>query len=187
MTQILTKKMTREAYLEFERNSEERYEFVNGELVEVEVAKAIHEILVNTIGALLFIALRATKYQPLNSNVKIAIDALGNYRYADVSVVEKETLALESDIISNPVIIVEVLSDSTENLDRTKKFEEYQTLASLKEYAMVSTEKAQVEIYRRNNRTEWTYQVLQNKTDTVQLKSIDVEMSVAEIYERTTL
>ena len=187
MAQVLTKKMTREAYLEFERNSEERYEFVNGELVEVEVAKAIHEILVNTIGALLFIALRGTKYQPLNSNVKIAIDAKGNYRYADVSVVEKETIALDSDMLSNPEVIIEVLSDSTENLDRTKKFEEYQTLESLKEYVLVSTEKAQVEIYRRNNRTEWTYQVLQNKTDIVQLQSIGIEMSVAEIYERTNL
>lgn len=52
---------------------------------------------------------------------------------------------------------------------------------------MVSTEKVQVEIYHRNNRTEWTYQVLQNKTDIVQLQSIGVEMSVAEIYERTNL
>ncbi len=187
MTQVLTKKMTREEYLEFERNSEERYEFVNGEPAEVEVAKAIHEILVNTIGSLLFIALRGTKYQPLSSNVKIDINALGNYRYADVSVVPIEELDFESDILGNAIVLFEVSSKSTMNIDRGEKFEDYQTLASLKEYVLVSTEKIQVEIYRRQSRTEWTYQVLQNKSDKLELKSIGVEMSLAEIYERTNL
>ncbi len=187
MTQVLTKKMTREEYLELERKSEERYEFVNGELVEVEVAKAIHEILVNTIGSLLFLALRGTAYQPLNSNVKIAIDAIGNYRYADLSVMKKEMLSLDSDILLDAIVIIEVLSDSTETLDRVTKFKEYQTLPSLKEYVLVSTERAQVELFRRKTRNEWDYVVLDDKAMKLELKSIGVEMTLAEIYDGTKL
>jgi Uma2 family endonuclease len=187
MTQVLTKKMTPEEYLEFERKSEERYEFVNGELVEVEVAKAIHEILVNTIGSLLFLALRGTAYQTLNSNVKIAVDTIGNYRYADLSVVKKEMLTLDSDILLDAIVIIEVLSDSTEMLDRVTKFKEYQTLASLQEYVLVSTERAQVEMFRRKTRNEWDYVILDNKTMKLELKSIGVEMTLAEIYDGTKL
>jgi len=167
MTQVLTKKMTREEYLEFERKSEERYEFANGELVEVEVAKAIHEILVNTIGSLLFLAMRGTAYQTLNSNVKIAVDTIGNYRYADLSVVKKETLKLDSDTLQDAIVIIEVLSDSTEMLDRVKKFREYQTLPSLQEYVLVSTERAQVEIFRRKTRNEWDYVILDDTTEQI--------------------
>jgi Uma2 family endonuclease len=187
MAQLLTKKMTREAYLEFERNSEERYEYVNGELVEVEVAKRLHELLVATITAILFPKLRGTEWNVYSSNLKIDIDAFGNYRFADVSVIRGESSFVEEDITNDATVLFEVLSKSTMNIDKGEKFEEYQTLESLKEYVLVSTEKVQVEIYRRNNRTEWTYQVLQNKADIVQLKSIGVEMSVAEIYERTKL
>ncbi len=187
MTQVLTKKMTREEYLEFERKSEERYEFVNGELVEIEVANRLHELLVATITAILFPKLRGTEWNVYSSNLKIGIDALGNYRFADVSVIRGESSFVEEDITNDATVLFEVLSKSTMNIDKGEKFEEYQTLPSLKEYVLVSSEKVQVEIYRRNNRTEWTYQVLQNKTDIVQLQSIGVEMSVAEIYERTKL
>ncbi|MDW8438705.1 MAG: Uma2 family endonuclease, partial [Chloroherpetonaceae bacterium] len=187
MTQVLTRKMTREEYLEFERHSQERYEYVNGELVEVEVATAIHETLVNAIGALLFFALRGTRYQPLSSNVKIAVDAVGNYRYADVSVVERETLALGSDMLHDAVVIFEVLSPSTAALDRETKFKEYQTLPSLKEYVLVSAEKVQVELFRRRSRNEWDCVVLDDKAMKLELQSVGATLSLADIYEGTKL
>jgi Uma2 family endonuclease len=187
MKQVLTKKMTREAYLEFERKSEERYEFANGELVGVEVAKRIHELLVATITAILFPKLRGTEWNVYSSNLKIGIDALGNYRYADVSVIRGESSFVEEDITNDATVLFEVTSKSTMNVDKGEKFEEYQMLPSLKEYVLVSTEKVQVEVYRRNNQTEWTHLVLQSKSDVLQLQSIGVEMSIAEIYERTNL
>jgi Uma2 family endonuclease len=90
MTQVLTKKMTREEYLEFERNSEERYELVNGELVKRDMSRIIHEILIGNLIVLLN-AFRKS-YCVLPSGVKIDINALGNYRYADVSIVPSENL-----------------------------------------------------------------------------------------------
>jgi Uma2 family endonuclease len=119
--------------------------------------------------------------------LKIGIDALGNYRYADVSVIRGESSFVEEDITNDATVLFEVTSKSTMNVDKGEKFEEYQMLPSLKEYVLVSTEKVQVEVYRRNNQTEWTHLVLQSKSDVLQLQSIGVEMSIAEIYERTNL
>ncbi len=187
MTQVLAKEMTREAYLEFERSSEQRYEFVNGKLVEVEVAKRLHELLVATITAILFPKLRGTEWNVYASNLKIAIDAFGNYRFADVSVIRGEASFVGEDITNDATVLFEILSESTANVDRGEKFAEYQTLPSLEEYVLVSTEKVQVEVYHRDNRTEWTYQVLQNKSDKLQLRGIGVEMTLAEIYERTNM
>ncbi|MFQ3597235.1 MAG: Uma2 family endonuclease [Chloroherpetonaceae bacterium] len=187
MTQVLAKKMTREEYLDFERNSEERYEFVNGELVKREMPRIIHEIIVGNLIVLLNAVLKGKIYRALPSGVKIDINAFGNYRYADVSVVPSENLDFESDILDNAVVLFEVSSKSTMNIDRGEKFEDYQTLASLKEYVLVSTEKVQVELFRRKTKNEWDYMVLNDKTMRLELKSIDAEMSVEEIYDGTKL
>ncbi|MFN3344191.1 MAG: Uma2 family endonuclease [Chloroherpetonaceae bacterium] len=179
--------MTREAYLEFERSSEQRYEFVNGELVEVEVAKRIHELLVATITAILFPKLRGTEWNVYASNLKIAIDALGNYRFADVSVIRGEASFVEDDITNDATVLFEILSESTANVDRGEKFAEYQTLPSLEEYVLVSTEKVQVEVFRRKTKREWDYVILDDKAAKLELKSIGVELLLADIYEGTKL
>ncbi len=187
MTQILTKKMTREAYLEFERKSEERYEFVNGELVKRDMPRIIHEILIGNLIVLLKALLKGKSYCVLPSGVKIDINAFGNYRYADVSIVPSENLDVDSDILNDAVVLFEVSSKSTMNIDKGEKFEEYQTLPSLKEYVLVSTERAQVEMFRRKTRNEWDYVVLDDKAMKLELKSIGVEMTLAEIYDGTKL
>jgi Uma2 family endonuclease len=187
MMEVLTKKMTRDEYLEFERNSEERYEFVNGELVETEVAKRTHELLVATITALLFPKLRGTAWNVYSSNLKIGIDAFGNYRFADVSVIQGEVSFIEEDISNDATVLFEVLSDSTAHKDRGEKFREYQTLESLQEYVIVSTKKVQVEIFRRKSKSEWDHIALVAKTATLSLNSIGVEITLAEIYERTNV
>ena len=187
MAQVLTKKMTREAYLEFERNSEERYEYVNGELVKRDMPRIIHEILIGNLIVLLNALIKGKSHRVLPSGVKIDIDAFGNYRYADVSVVPSENLDFDSDILNDAVVLFEVSSKSTMNIDKGEKFEEYQTLESLKEYVLVATEKVQVEVYRRKSRTEWSYQMLQNKSEMLSLQSIGVEVLLSEIYDGTKL
>jgi Uma2 family endonuclease len=187
MTQVLTKKMTREEYLEFERNSEERYELVNGELVKRDMPRIIHEILIGNLIVLLNAFLKGKSYCVLPSGVKIDINALGNYRYADVSIVPSENLDVDSDILNDAVVLFEVSSKSTMNIDKGEKFEEYQTLLSLKEYVLVSTERAQVEMFRRKTRTEWDYVILDDKAMKLELKSVGVEMTLAEIYDGTKL
>jgi Uma2 family endonuclease len=187
MKQVLTKKMTREAYLEFERKSEERYEFANGELVERDMPKLIHEFIIKNLIVLIGLLLKGKPFAVIPSGVKISIDALGNYRYADVSIVPTENLDFESDILDNVVVLFEVSSETTMNIDKGEKFQEYQTLPSLQEYVLVSTERAQVEIFRRKTRNEWDYVILDDKAMKLELKSVGVEMTLAEIYDGTNL
>ncbi|MFN3638687.1 MAG: Uma2 family endonuclease [Chloroherpetonaceae bacterium] len=179
--------MTREAYLEFERSSEQRYEFVNGELVKRDMPKIIHEIIVGNLIVVLSIALKGKPYRALPSGVKIDIDTVGNLRYADVSVVPMENLDFESDVLNNVVCLFEVSSKSTMNVDRGEKFAEYQTLPSLEEYVLVSTEKVQVEDFGRKTKREWDYVILDDKAAKLELKSIGVELLLADIYEGTKL
>ena len=185
--QVLAKKMTREAYLEFERSSEQRYEFVNGELVKRDMPKIIHEIIVGNLIVMLNVALKGKPYRALPSGVKIDIDTVGNYRYADVSVVPTENLDVESDVLNDVVCLFEVSSKSTMNVDKGEKFQEYQTLASLEDYVIVSTEKARVEVFRRKTKREWDYVILEEKAAKLELQSIGVELSLADIYEGTKL
>ncbi len=187
MTQVLTRKMTREEYLEFDRQSEERYEFVNGELVQCEMPKIIHEIIVGNLIALFAAVLKGSPYRALSSGVKIDIESCGNYRYADVSVVPRENLDLESDILSNAIVLFEVSSKSTVNRDRGEKFDEYQTLPLLQEYVLVSTESIRVEVFRRKARNEWDYIVLEDKSAQLELRSVGATLLLADIYDGTKL
>ncbi|MCS7210570.1 MAG: Uma2 family endonuclease [Chloroherpetonaceae bacterium] len=187
MTQVLTRKMTREEYLEFERHSQERYEYVNGELVKREMPKLKHELIIKNLIVLLEFLLKGKPFTVVPCGMKIDIESFGNYRYADVSVVPRENMDLESDILSNAVVLFEVSSKSTANVDRGEKFDEYQTLPSLREYVLVSAEKVQVELFRRKSRNEWDYVVLDDKAMKLELQSIGATLSLTDIYEGTKL
>ena len=85
--------------------------------------------------------------------------------------------------MKNPVLIVEVLSESTALYDREKKFQAYQSIESFQEYVMVSQEKMQVEVYFKNFDSDfWQYRLYKNSADIILLKSIETEISLEEIY-----
>jgi Uma2 family endonuclease len=184
---VTANKLTKDEYFKLEQDSGSRYEFVNGEMIEVEMAKIIHELLIGNLIVLLGVLLKGKRFLVISSGVKIDIESSGNYRYADVSVVPTESVNFESDTLDNAIVLFEVLSKSTAVKDRTEKFEEYQTLKSLKEYVLVSTDKVQVEIYRRTSGKNWDYITLDSKIVTFELTSIGFKATLGEIYENTPL
>jgi Uma2 family endonuclease len=185
MTQVLTKKLTKEEYFDLEEKSGKRYEFVNGEIIEVEMAKLMHEFLVGNIYALLKIYLRGKDFKAVLSQLKIDIQSQGNYRYADVSVIKNRDVNLQADVTGSPIVLFEVLSKSTESRDRNEKLEEYQSIPSLQEYVLISSEKMKVELYRRKNANEWDYITLNAKAMTLELRSVGFSTTLEEIYEDT--
>jgi len=88
------------------------------------------------------------------------------------------------DTLLNPTVIIEVLSESTEAYDRSKKFELYGALASLKEYVMISSLRVHAERYTREPDGTWNYDGKTKMEDTIDLKSIDCRLSLADLYER---
>ena len=90
----------------------------------------------------------------------------------------------ENDVLLNPVVLIEVLSPSTENYDRGTKFEHYRTIESLADYLLVAQDKIHVEHYVRQSDRAWLFSEFKSAKDKLQIQSINCELSVAEIYEK---
>mgnify|MGYP001232396208 CR=1 FL=1 len=175
-----------EEYLKIEENSLEKYEYHDGEIFMMAGGTIEHSLLSNNVGTSLSNVLRkkSALCKVFNSDAKIAVSER-KFVYADVSVVcgKTETFGTMPHGIKNPVLIVEVLSESTALYDREKKFQAYQSIESFQEYVMVSQEKMQVEVYFKNFDSDfWQYRLYKNSADIILLKSIETEISLEEIY-----
>lgn len=150
---------TYEEYLAFERASETKHEFVAGEIFAMAGGNARHSALAFRIGGALYNALPAgcTAFQ---SDMRLRVLATGRATYPDVSMVcgqvEFDPADPRQTTITNPTLIVEVLSPTTEEVDRGDKWRDYQRIASLREYVLVSQE-PRIEVYRRRSSGDWDY------------------------------
>lgn len=175
-----------EEYLEIEEKSLEKMEYHDGEIFAMAGGSIEHGLLTNNVGTALSNALRK-KGKPCrtySSDVKIAISER-KFLYPDASVVcgKVETFPNMPQGIKNPLLLVEVLSDSTENYDRGSKFQAYQQLDSLQEYLLISQDKVLVEVFfKPKNTAFWYYQAYKNLNEIIELKSIEVEISLQDIY-----
>lgn len=185
MTALPKKKFTLEEYLELDYNAEGRFEYFDGEVVEMSGGSPEHSLLGNRIGRLLGNQLDAKGCLVYSSDVKIKVPALPPYRYADVSALCGQPVyeALgKQRLLVNPVLIVEVLSPSTEKYDRDIKFKAYKSIESLREYLLVSQEEKFVVLYSKYNEKFW-FQSEYVSGETLKLESVDCELSVDEIYQ----
>jgi Uma2 family endonuclease len=169
-----------EDYLQGELVSDIKYEYVNGEVYAMAGAKRAHNIISMNLSGLLHQHLRGTPCQAYGSDMKVGIlTATDDYfYYPDLQVsCEKNANPLYNQ---QPKLIIEILSDSTERIDRAEKFRDYRKLASLEEYVLVAQDTPRVEIYRRAENWEL---VLFTQADTFYLNSIDLSLKVPEVYE----
>jgi len=186
MSALPEKRWTVEEYLAFERASEERHEFINGQIYLMSGASRKHNLIVFNLALALGNQLRGKGCETYLNEMRVKIPSTNNYTYPDVTIVCGEDAELEDDefdTLLNPILIVEVLSPSTENYDRGKKFQSYRTLASLREYVLVSQDKQQIEHYIRQDDGQW---LLSDTTDIdaiVTLPSINCTLKLADVYE----
>jgi len=177
--------MTLEEYLEFDYNAEGRYEYFDGEVFEKSGGSPEHSLLGNRIGRLLGNKIEPKGCFVYNSEVQIKVPSMPPYRYADVSALcgkpVYEDLGKQR-LLVNPVLIVEVLSPSTEGYDRDLKFKEYKSIESLRHYLLVSQEIKFVTLYTRHREKFW-FQSEYVESEILKLESLDCELSVDEIYQ----
>ncbi len=173
-------KISIEDYLQGELVSDIKYEYVNGEVYAMAGAKRPHNIVSMNLSVLVGGHLRGTPCQAYNSDMKVGIltDSDDYFYYPDLHVsCEKNANELYNQ---QPKLIIEILSDSTERIDRAEKFRDYRKLASLEEYVLVAQDTPRVEIYRRAENWELN---LFFENDCFCLNSIDLSLQVAEVYE----
>jgi len=181
--------MTLDKYREMEETAEERHEYRNGEIITMPGGSPAHSRIAVDITTFLNLALRETNFQTYNGDLRIWIPNFNHGTYPDVLVIdgEPEFNGDRTDEILNPLLIVEVLSPSTEAYDRGEKFRKYRSLPSFREYLLVSQTEPYIEQYHKldnNDNDRWLWQVCDRLDQSIFLHSLNVEIPTAEIYRR---
>lgn len=179
-------RMTEAEYLEFERSSEIKHEFINGEVFAMAGATWEHNRIFSAIFVSLSAQLRDKQCRVNPSDQRIKVTAKGiYYTYADISVVcgEPKFASNEFDSLVNPIVIIEILSKSSEAYDRGDKFQLYRQIESLQEYVLVSQTKPSIEGYTRQENGKWELDDVAGLDATFDIASIGCTLALAEVYE----
>ena len=186
MTSFPKTRMTEAEYLAFERKSREKHAFYRGEIFAMAGASREHNLISLNIGAELRQQLKDRRCEAYVGDLRVRIDQLGLHTYPDVVVVcgEPEFLDAEVDTLLNPVLLIEVLSESTEDYDRGMKFKQYRQIPSLKEYLVVSQTEPLVEQYVRRGDTYWELGEVRGLDQKLTLSSVGCELPFSEIFAK---
>jgi Uma2 family endonuclease len=178
--------ITPEEYLRLEREAPYKSEYYNGEMFAMAGGSPTHSVLTASVIGALTSLLRGKRCAPYDSNLRVFIPGTGLYTYPDISVIcgPLELVPGHEDMIVNPTLLVEVLSDSTEAYDRGQKFMHYRALPAFAEYVLVSQREPMVEVFFRQGDGTWQLTPVRGREATVRLQSLGVELRLAEVYER---
>jgi len=176
---------TPEEYLFMERKATLKSEYLSGEILAMSGASRAHNFITLDIATELNIQLRGRDCDVYTGDMRVKVRQSDSYFYPDVVVACGESQFEDNhfDSLLNPVVIIEVLSPSTETYDRGEKFEYYQQIPSLKEYILVSQDKVHVEHYRFQD-TEWKLNTFHTLQDSLTLPSIGCQLPLLDIYTR---
>jgi Uma2 family endonuclease len=180
-------RLTFEQWLEGERASlEGRSEYVDGEVFAMTGASLEHNTIVANIVGELRAQMKGRPCQVYANDMKVLIRAAGAGKYPDLVALcgEPQLLDGRRDVLLNPSLIVEVLSESTEAYDRGGKFALYRQIPSLKEYLLVTQGRVQVELFTRGEDGRWTLSDYSALSDRVPLASVDATLALTEVYDK---
>jgi Uma2 family endonuclease len=186
MSSQLSTFLTPEEYLEIERRAERKSEYFQGEMFAMAGASYAHVLIVDNLNYELKLRLKAGLCRVHSSELRLRVAPNGLYTYPDVMVIcgGPEFADDRRDTVVNPVLIVEVLSESTEAYDRGKKFEQYRTLTSLREYLLVAQDATHIEQWIRQPDDNWLRADTSGKDATIELASIGCAIPMSEIYDK---
>ena len=172
-----------EEYLAREAEASEKSEYVDGEIYAMTGTTIRHNLIAGNVYVAFHQHLRDKPCQAYFADIKVHTTARANaFYYPDLVVRCQNTpLADDSRVITDPTLIVEVLSPSTESTDRREKLSAYRRIPSLQEYVLVAQDERSVEIYRRQGDIGWTYHAFTDN-ETVELASIGLNLSMDTLY-----
>ncbi|MEI6414180.1 MAG: Uma2 family endonuclease [Pseudomonadota bacterium] len=183
--------LTEAEYLRCERQAEFKSEYFNGEVYAMAGASRAHNQITSNLVVSLGSQLAEKPCGVYVSDMKVrtCTDKTSKYSYPDVVVTcgDEQYEDWQGDVLLNPVVIIEVLSETTEAYDRGLKFFHYQLISSLREYLLVTQDYCRVEKYQRQTDNPWVYSAFHDMRDVVEVKTLQCHLSVAEIYRRVVL
>jgi len=177
---------TPEEYLELEINSEERHEYINGEIVLMTGGTPDHNTIALNLSSALNVALKRQPYKVFIADQRLWIPKKRIHTYPDVMVMAQPIEYSEGrrDTLINPVAISEVLSKSTKNYDKDEKFAAYRTIPSFQEYVLIDQYTQHVEQYCRTDFKKWTFLEYDLKDDTLEFASVPFEIGLIDLYDK---
>ena len=177
---------TPEDYLEIERISPIKHEYLQGQMVAMAGASKAHVIITSNLSALLVNHLHGTGYIPYTSDMKVRLPALNLFYYPDLAVTcDDRDRRSDEDFILHPKLIIEVLSNSTEAFDRGDKFADYKSAPEFTEYVLIHQKQILVERFQRKSDNLWMPQIYR-AGDTVEFVSIGFACAIEVLYENFT-
>jgi Uma2 family endonuclease len=177
-----------ETYLEMEVQSEERHEYRNGEIVPMTGGTPNHNRISRNLCTAMTLGLRGQDLEVFVADQRLWIPAVKLYTYPDILAIQGE-LVLQlgrKDTVTNPLVIFKVLSKSTQDYDRGDKFAAYRTIPDFQEYLLVNQYKKQIEHYVKTSPKKWDFQEYDETDLIVPLRSIGLELAIADIYDKVT-
>jgi len=173
-----------EDYLEGERHSEIRHEYVGGYVYAMAGASDDHNRIAGNIFSALHECLRGKRCEPFMADMKLKIPGGQAFYYPDV-MVACDPADNAKYFRERPTVVFEVLSSETERSDQREKWYAYALVPALKVYVLVSQEKGEVTVLRRGRPGPWIAEVVKGRDSILKLPEIQVEIPLARIYERT--
>ena len=182
-------RFTPEEYLAIERQAERKSEYFNGEIFAMAGASRKHNLIVGNVFACLHRQLRKRPCEAYSNDMRIKASSTGLYTYPDVVIVcgTPQFDDEEKDTLLNPILIIEILSKTTESYDRGAKFEQYRTLESLSDYILISQDKYHVEHFVRRLDNYWLFSETKTLHDTIDIVSIECKLGLEEVYEKVEM
>ncbi|MBS9384146.1 MAG: Uma2 family endonuclease [Dolichospermum sp. UKL201] len=183
---VVTAYYTPEEYLELEEKADYKNEYRDGEIISMTGGTTNHNKLALNLATGLNVALNDLDYEIYIGDVKLWIPRYREFTYPDVMVIEGQPIyySTNTTIVTNPVLIVEVLSKSTKDYDRGDKFLYYRSIPEFKEYILIDQTKYYVMQYVKTSENQWILTEYETEDALINLSSINVELSLKQLYKK---
>jgi Uma2 family endonuclease len=189
MGAVELKYCTEQEYLDIERIALDKHEYYKGEVFAMSGASIKHNIIFSNSFGNLVSKLNGKNCKPFGSDLRVHIPKQTLYTYPDISIIcgEIETTDDKFDTVTNPSVIIEILSESTRNYDKGNKFTLYRNIASLKEYILIDSESIMVEKFIKNADNSWQLTEYKSLNESFKIETVAIEMDLETIYNGVTI
>ncbi|MBD2395639.1 Uma2 family endonuclease [Cyanobacterium aponinum FACHB-4101] len=186
VAQLQLKYYSPKEYLELEEKSDTKNEYLDGEIIPMAGGTTNHNQIAINFCRAFPLTIGDRDYYIYINDVKLWIPDYRFYTYPDLMIIEGKPIyqSENSNIVTNPKIIIEVLSDSTQNYDKTEKFRAYRSLSSIQEYILISQSGYYVEQFIKQTEQQWLFNAIEGENNNLVLASVDFSISFSQLYQR---
>jgi Uma2 family endonuclease len=180
--------ITEQEYIEFERASAIKHEYYDGHTYAMTGASISHNLIAGNTLASLHGQLRRKPCQIFSSDMRVKVRQTGLNTYPDLVIICGEPQFTDDvlDTLINPLVLIEILSPSTERYDRGMKFQNYRTIETLQDYILIAQDHYHIEYYTRQNDGQWLFQEAIGLDSHIAIQSIECTLTLEDVYEKVT-